>query len=34
MEMTYIKEFEDYKALVSHRMEYPNMFHSERALGI
>lgn len=30
MEMTYIKEFEDYKALVSHRMEYPNMFHLER----
>lgn len=30
MEMTFIKEFEDYKELVSHRIEEPNVFHSER----
>ena len=30
MKMTYIKEFEDYKKLVSHRVEEPRIFCSER----
>lgn len=30
MEMTFIKEFVDYKELVNHRIEEPNMFCSER----
>lgn len=30
MEMTYIKEFEDYKELVSHRIEEANVFCLER----
>lgn len=28
--MTFIKEFEDYKELVGHRIEEPNVFCSER----
>lgn len=30
MEMTFIKEFVDYKELVNHRIEEPNVFCSER----
>lgn len=30
MGMTYIKEFEDHKALVIHSIEEPSVFHSER----
>lgn len=30
MEMTYIREFVDYKELVNHRIEESNVFCSER----